>query len=356
MSAASAAYASQVRRRANRWKISLLLAFLFAGILLLLFVDNLLVSALLAFVISYSLGPVVSRVERRLGMSRTLATTLVFAAVGALLALVAFAAAPYFGETISGLQDDMPRYITGVGEFIREIETRLRSVGGPFSRIGFESQAEAHLTSWTQGFFAAFPMYLQTALTVLLLGPFLAFFMIKDGRPALRIVLNLVPNPLFETALSLQHQINVQMGQFVRARLLESLIVAMVTMAGLLLIGFPYAIILGLVAGLTNLIPYLGPVLGAAPALAIAFANGLAPLAVVGMALVYVVAQLIDAGLLIPVLVAKIVDLHPVTVIVVIIAGAQVMGILGMIISIPVATTLKVTVSTIYRHLIDTQA
>jgi predicted PurR-regulated permease PerM len=72
--------------------------------------------------------------------------------------------------------------------------------------------------------------------------------------------------------------------------------------------------------------------------------------------MVYVVAQLIDAGFLIPLMVAKIVDLHPVTVIIVMIAGAQILGVLGMIISIPVASTLKVTVGTIYRHLIDTRA
>ena len=101
--------------------------------------------------------------------------------------------------------------------------------------------------------------------------------------------------------------------------------------------------------------PYIGPLIGALPAFAIALVNGYSSLGVFLVALVYVVAQLIDAGILIPMLVAKIVDLHPVTVIIVIIAGAQVLGILGMIISIPVASTLKVTFSTIYRHLIDTR-
>ncbi len=121
------------------------------------------------------------------------------------------------------------------------------------------------------------------------------------------------------------------------------------------MISFPYAILLGVIAGLTNLIPYLGPVLGAVPAFLIAFVNGASSLQLALLAAVYIAAQLIDIGLLIPVLVAKIVNLHPVTVIVVIIAGAQTMGILGMIISIPLAGTLKVTVSTIYRHLIDTR-
>ena len=110
-----------------------------------------------------------------------------------------------------------------------------------------------------------------------------------------------------------------------------------------------------MVAGLTNLIPYIGPLIGAVPAILIALVNGYSGLSILAVVLVYVVAQVIDAGFLIPLMVAKIVDLHPVTVIVVIIAGAQLMGVLGMIISIPVASTLKVTVSTVYRHLIDTR-
>ena len=120
--------------------------------------------------------------------------------------------------------------------------------------------------------------------------------------------------------------------------------------------GCPYPVLLGLIAGLTNLIPYLGPILGAVPAFLIAMVNGYSSLQLVSLALVYLIAQIFDAGILIPVLVAKIVDLHPVTVIVVIIAGAQVMGIVGMIISIPVAATMKVTLNTVYRHLIDTRS
>jgi putative permease len=200
------------------------------------------------------------------------------------------------------------------------------------------------------------PGALKTFFTVMLLGPFLAFFMVKDGRAVTNTVLDLVPNQLFEPALSLLHQINFQIGQFVRARMLESLIVGMVTAIGLLIIQFPYAVLLGVIAGLTNFIPYLGPIMGAVPAFLIALVNAHSGLDVLLVAMVYVIAQLIDAGFLIPLMVAKIVDLHPVTVIIVIIAGAQLMGILGMIICIPVAATLKVTINTVYRHLIDTRS
>lgn len=342
-------------KRINRWKlIGLFLVLAFAFIFVLT-IDNLLVSSILAFVISYALGPTVSYLERQ-GVSRGLATTAVFVFVGIGLALLSLWIFPYIGHSLSALQGDMPRYIAGLGQFISEKETDLRSIAGPVSNFDLTSRVETKLTNWTQQFFEELPGTVKTFFTVMLLGPFLAFFMVKDGRRAMRSAMGLIPNNLFEAALSLLHQINFQIGQFVRARLLESVIVGLVTSIGLMMVSFPYAVILGLIAGIMNLIPYLGPILGAVPAFLIALVNGYSSLDVALMASVYIVAQLIDAGLLIPVMVAKIVDLHPVTVFLVIIAGAQVMGILGMIISIPVASTVKVTVTTIYRHLIDTRA
>lgn len=342
-------------RRANRWKLVGLLTLLTTIFVILVSVENLLVSSILGLMISYTLGPLVNYLERQ-GIGRTLASSFVFITIGLMLGLIGMWLFPYFGDSVPKLQEDMPRLIAGVSHFISELQSRVQSFSGSFSDFDVESKVRDQLTEWTQGIFTELPRFLKTFVTVMLLGPFLAFFMVKDGRSVLRMVLGLVPNQLFETALSLLHQINFQIGNFVRARILESLIVGLVTCVGLMIVGFPYPVLLGALAGVTNLIPYIGPLIGALPAFAIAMVNGYSSLDVFLLAAVYIIAQLIDAGILIPMLVAKIVDLHPVTVIVVIIAGAQLMGILGMIISIPVAATLKVTVSTIYRHLIDTRS
>lgn len=342
-------------RRANRWKLVGLVSLLVLLFVVLVSVENMLVASLVAFVIAYTLGPIVNYLERQ-GISRLNATIAVFAGLGLLLGLICLWLAPYLGDSLSRLQNDAPRFIAGVGEFIAQMERKVHSFAGPLSTFDLTARVETQLTNWSHDVFEKMPGYLKTFFTVMLLGPFLAFFMVKDGRIGVRTLMGLAPNNLFETALSLQHQINFQIGQFVRARILESLIVGMVTAVGLALISFPYALLLGVFAGLTNVIPYLGPIFGAVPAFLLAFINGYAGLDVALLAIVYLVAQLIDAGFLIPMLVAKIVDLHPVTVIVVMIAGAQVLGVLGMIISIPVAATMKVTVSTIYRHLIDTRA
>ena len=123
--------------------------------------------------------------------------------------------------------------------------------------------------------------------------------------------------------------------------------------SGLLIIGFPYAALIGTFAGLTNLIPYLGPLIGMVPPLIVAVVNGTSTVEILSLAAVFTVAQIIDNVLIVPMLVARIVDLHAVIVLVAIIFGAQVGGILGMIISIPVASILKLIIVAIYQMLMD---
>lgn len=343
-------------RRVNRLRLVGILLILLALMIVVLAVENLLVSALLAFVIAYLLGPMVNHLERN-GANRVTSTVLVFGFAGSALGLIAFCISPYIGNALSALQTEMPKYITGFSHLLQEGESRLADTLGPISQsIDFTQYAESTLTNWSQNFFDQLPRFLKQLLTVMLLGPFLAFFMVKDGRGILRNLLGIVPNNTFEAALSLLHQINQQIGSFVRARLLEAIIVGFVTWLGLALIQFPFAILLAVFAGLTNLIPYIGPVIGFVPALIIGLVNGLHSVDFALLILVYLIAQVIDIVFLIPVMVAKIVDLHPVTVIIVIIAGSQVLGILGMIISIPVAATFKVTIGTIYRHVTESRA
>ncbi|NJM10326.1 MAG: AI-2E family transporter [Bdellovibrionaceae bacterium] len=117
-------------RRSNRWKLAGLLALFVLIFVILISVENLLVSSILALMISYTLGPLVNYLERQ-GIGRTLSTTFVFISIGVMLGLLGLWLFPYFGETIPRLQADMPRLITGVGQFISELESRVQAVAGP---------------------------------------------------------------------------------------------------------------------------------------------------------------------------------------------------------------------------------
>ena len=323
-----------------------------AALFLIVKVDNLLVSSLLAFVISYLLGPFVNSLER-MGINRLLAVSFTFIGVSAILGVVVSSFLPPIANQLGLLKAEFPKYAEGLTQLIADSEARFADVAGTYFAIDFSEQVEATLAPWTTALFEDLPGFITKSVTTLLLAPFIAFFMIKDGKIISRNLLNLVPNSIFETTLSLYHQINDQMGHFVRARLLEAVFVGVLTWAGLVIIDFPYATILAMFAALTNLIPYVGPIIGAVPALAISIINGDTTWGLFLVSGVYFTVQLIDAAFIIPLVVAKIVDLHPITVVVSIIAGAQILGVVGMLISIPVASILKVTFTTVYKHLTD---
>ena len=168
-----------------------------------------------------------------------------------------------------------------------------------------------------------------------------------------KLLFSLVPNNFFELFSNLRYQINDQMGGFIRARILEAGIVGLIVWIGLSLANFKYAMVLALFASITNLIPYFGPIIGAVPALVIALISGFSLFDIFIVTLPYLIAQVVDIFLIIPLLVAKIVDLHPISVVIVIIIGAQLLGVLGMIIAIPLASAFKVTIFTFYRQLVD---
>lgn len=345
-------------RRLKLYNFIRLMSFLgvIASVLFLIVkVDNLLVASLLAFVISYLLGPFVNSLER-LGIHRLLAVSFTFIGVSVILGIVVSSFLPLIASQLGLLKAEFPKYAEGLTQLIADSEQRFADVAGSYFAIDFSEQVETTLAPWTTALFEDLPGFITKSITTLLLAPFIAFFMIKDGKVISRNLLNLVPNSIFETTLSLYHQINDQMGHFVRARLLEAVFVGVLTWAGLVMIGFPYATILAMFAALTNLIPYVGPIIGAVPALAISIINGDTTFGLFLVSGVYFTVQLIDAAFIIPMVVAKIVDLHPITVVVSIIAGAQILGVVGMLISIPVASILKVTFTSVYKHLTDYRA
>ncbi len=310
-----------------------------------------LVSFLLAFVISYLFNPIVSHFER-MGFDRSLCISVLFLISGILIGTIISLVSPLITNQLQNIQSELPKYAEGITSLVAYVEDRLSSTLSSFYDFNLSQESGALFQSWIGSTLSSLPVLAQKTFTTIILAPFFAFFMLRDGRNISRKLLSMVPNNLFEIALSLTHDINEQIGGFIRARLLEALIVGLVVWLGLGIMGFRYATVLAIFAALTNLIPYIGPLIGAIPAFAIALINQDPWLTILIMTSVYAIAQIIDMLFIIPLVVAKIVNLHPVTVVIVIIIGSQVMGILGMIISIPATSALKLTVSTVYNHIV----
>ncbi|MEC9283232.1 MAG: AI-2E family transporter [Bdellovibrionota bacterium] len=315
-------------------------------------VENMMASVVLALVITYLLNPFVNKLERK-GTRRTTSILLLFVVVSLGLSLLVSLFYPILSTQIGDLQAELPKYQIGIVKLISNLEKKAQEIMGGYYSFDIIKGINTLIAESAGALFSNIPDFASKFLTVFILAPFFAFFMLRDGRGVVRQFLRMMPNNLFELALNLNYQINEQMGDFIRARLLEAGIVGFVIWVGLAIIGFPYASILAIFAALTNLIPYVGPFIGAVPAIAIALINKDPSIIIFLVCMTYAIAQIIDIVFIIPMVVAKIVNLHPVFVVVVIIIGSQLMGILGMIISIPVASALKLTFTALYDHLIN---
>lgn len=338
--------------RKERWvKLVAVLALLLFFFWVLLAVENMMASVVLALVFTYLLNPFVNQLERK-GFKRTASVLIPFLSSGILFGLVISLFYPVVGEQLQDLQAEIPKYQEGITNIIQNFDNKAKEILKDYYSFDIGKSLNSIISISASTIFTNIPDLAGRILTVFILAPFFSFFMLRDGRPLVRQFLKMMPNNIFELALNLNYQINQQMGDFIRARLLEAGIVGFVIWLGLTIIGFPYAFILAAFAALTNLIPYVGPFIGFIPALVIGLINNDPSFTLFLVGMTFLIAQLIDIIFIIPMVVAKIVNLHPVFVVVVIIIGSQLMGILGMVISIPVASALKLTITAVYDHLI----
>lgn len=200
-------------------------------------------------------------------------------------------------------------------------------------------------------FIGAFPGYISSLFEWILLVPMFLYFFFMESRKFSRKLLEAVPNPIFEKSYVLFSQFNTKFGEYIIAKFIEATIMGSIVTLGLLIIGFPYPFILGFFAGVMNILPYIGPIIGIIPALCIALMTKDPQVGMVGMILVFTIANLIDMILVFPLLVSKIVNLHPILVVVSIIVGSQLGGIIGMIVIIPFIAFFKLLFKEIYKDL-----
>jgi putative permease len=208
-------------------------------------------------------------------------------------------------------------------------------------------QLEAHST----GLISKFPNYISGVFEWVLLVPLFLYFFFFERRKFIQKFLETVPNPIFEKSYVLFSQFNTKFGEYIIAKFIEATILGTIVTLGLLVIGFPYPFILGFVAGVTNILPYIGPIIGFIPALCIALLSKDPQASLWGMVIVFSIANLIDMVLVFPLLVSKIVNLHPIVVVVSIIVGSQIGGIIGMIVIIPFIAFFKLLFKEIYKDL-----
>jgi putative permease len=195
------------------------------------------------------------------------------------------------------------------------------------------------------------PNLLSSFFEWLLLVPMFLFFLFFQSKKFRAKLLRTIPNSIFEKTYVLFSQFNAKFGQYIIAKFIEATILGTFVTLGLLMIGFPYPFILGFVAGVTNILPYIGPLIGIVPAILVALLSNDPNISMLALGLIYLIANLIDMVLVFPLLVSKVVDLNPIIVVVSVIVGSQVGGVVGMIVIIPFIAFFKLLFEEIYKDL-----
>jgi len=192
--------------------------------------------------------------------------------------------------------------------------------------------------------------------------PFVFLFLLLDNGKAKRALIGIVPNRFFEVTLNLVHDLDQAIGGYVRGTLLECALVGVTYAACLLLLGFDvqWALLISLITGIANAIPFIGPLFGLGLGLAYALmaerVHSLLPFVNAGNLWIWVVASVVlakglDDGVFQPVVLGRAVNLHPVVVITAIIGGELLFGVAGMLFAIPAIVVFKVLVTSTLRQL-----
>ncbi len=255
-----------------------------------------------------------------------------------------------FSHSGIGFGSAGPNIVTKVSAKASEFNTFLQDIlGVDFNLPALVKEHGERLTQTMLGGTTVFIGGVVSGLTFVVIVPFVAFFYLKEGRRLTRTLIELVPNAYFELCLNLLHQINGQIGGYIRGQILATSVVSILAIGGLTLIEVEHALPLGLLAGLANMIPFLGPLIGffAASIAALAAGGGLGVVAEI--LVVFLIIQMIDNVVIQPTVVAKSVEMHPLVILFVVMVGSQLMGIVGMLIAVPLTGILKVSSQTVYE-------
>jgi len=331
------------------FKIVLIILVLAAAIWLAVTLSSILTILIVSMLIAYILDPLASFLEYK-GLSRLQATLVVFLLFAVLFSIaVAYVIPPLINE-IKTIEKNISSGTSA--EYIHNIEKWIQ-VNIPFfagQTLDLETKAKDLVGQLASSFFSIIGSVVSI-ITTLIIIPFAVFFFLKDGHRLKTNLVKIIPNRYFEMVLNLLHKTDQQLGGYLRGQFFDAMIIGLLAIISLWILDVRYFIIIGIFAGLANMIPYIGPVAGAIAAIIVVLLNGGGTQQVALVAAAFAVIQLTDNVLVQPLVVAKNVDLHPLVIIFAVIIGGQFFGILGMLLAVPVFAMIKVISIELYTNI-----
>nr|WP_156311335.1 MULTISPECIES: AI-2E family transporter [Pseudomonas] len=337
----------------RRW-IWLGAALLFA--VLLYSLHNILAPFLIGILLAYLADPLVDRLER-LGLSRTWGVVVVFSLFTLLFMALLLVLVPMLAKQLLRLYELAPQMLDWLQhQALPWVQHRLGLADGFWKFDKIKAAIGEHMGQTTDivgivlSQATASSLALMAWLANLVLIPVVGFYLLRDWDLMMAKLRSLLPRQRESQIVGLAQECHEVLGAFVRGQLMVMLALGVIYSAGLMLVGLELGLLIGMLAGLAAIVPYMGFIIGIGAALVAGlfqFGGDLYPM--LGIVAVFMVGQALEGMVLTPLLVGDRIGLHPVAVIFAILAGGELFGFTGVLLALPVAAVIMV----LLRHVHD---
>ena len=314
-------------------------------------VRDIILLVFLAFIIVSAIDPVVDWFQKK-SVPRALTVLLVYVLFFALVGVAASFLFPPLVSEIRGLGENFPSLVekfSGYFKVVRDyaaahnLQQQVSNFSGSFAdRL---SQVSSNVFSGTISFIGGVFSFL-VVLSI-------AFYMSVEEKGVKKFFASIAPDEHGEYVSGFVDRIQFKMGRWLQGQLALMLIIAVIDYVGLLIIGAPYALTLAIIAGILEIVPYVGPIISAVVASAISFLHG--PVTGLFVLALFALAQQLEGYVIAPLVMKKAVGLNPVVVILALMIGAKLGGVMGIVVAVPIATMLGEVVNDLTKKEDKTQ-
>jgi len=302
------------------------------GLVFLYLIRDILIIVFVAVIIAAAVNGPVSWLQKR-KVPRIFGVIFIYLLVLLLLALVVTLIFPTLAEQIKELTNHFPDFMNKIGLSVNELWGKYQ-IEGNLQNLLYK--ISSRLTEATSSLFATIIGLfggLFSAVMVLVIS----FYLAVQEKGVKKFLISLTPKDHQHYVSDLIDRIQIKIGSWLRGQLLLMFIIGCLTFIGLYFLGVPYVLVLALIAGLFEIIPYVGPIIAAIPAIILAFL--VSPFLALLVVALYIVIQQLENYVIVPQVMKKAVGLNPIVIIVVMLIGAKLAGVLGLILAVPLTAS-----------------
>ncbi|UUM58532.1 AI-2E family transporter [Streptococcus suis] len=317
------------------------------------FVEIILLPMLLTGLLYYLLNPIVDWLEKR-KVSRTIGISIVFVLIGLLLVWGLAVAIPNIQEQVVSFVQNLPANIQKLElqltsllqdkRFEQFRPTALQAINQVNDQIiSFAQRFSSSAVNWASHLIST----ASQIIVAVLIMPFILFYLLRDGKGLNAYITQYLPTKWRAPIGTVLSDVNSQLSNYVRGQVTVAMIVALMFSIMFSIIGLSYPVTLGILAGFLNLIPYLGSFLAMIPAVILGLIAG--PFMLVKVLIVFMIEQTIEGRFVTPLIIGSSLNIHPITILFVLLTSGQMFGVLGVLLGIPIYASIKVLVKAAFE-------